>query len=219
MNLKRPVVAAIAVACWLSACGSSDGDRTTTSGGHAETTTKTDAGLRCTGSPASSARDRADDVTLLSATGPATDTRAPQLDLLAAAATKGGGAPLCFSIRTAAPLRNGTTVSFETIHRSGARYELEHYDVTIDARGRPTVSRPHGEPRYPVAAIVARHGDGLDVALLELPAPLGVSFGWKAETSDARPARDGLPSLTAERWVAFPSGRIVDASVYTDRHA
>lgn len=208
--------AAVTAALGLGGCGDEPGSgSTTTSGsGTVATTTKVDTAMRCTGRAVSGARDRASDVTSLNATGPATSVRAPHLDIRAASATRGGPAPLCFTLRVAAPLRNGTTVSFQTIGRRGPQYARDIYDVSIDAGGRPTVTRPHGEPRYPVAAVVARHGDSLDVALLQLPAPLGARFGWKAETSDARSQRDGLPSLTADRWVAFPSGRIVDASAY-----
>jgi hypothetical protein len=105
-------------------------------------------------------------------------------------------------------------VSFETIQRTGERYAIDRYEVAFGADGTPRVTRPHGEPRYPVAATVGRRGGRLDVALLELPGPLAARFGWRVEVSDARPALDALPPPAADRWVAHPSGVVVDGAAY-----
>jgi hypothetical protein len=167
--------------------------------------------------PVSAARDRAGDVLLLRVRGPAVGVRAPGLDLVAASARRAEEVPLCFSVRVAGVLEDDTTVSFETVQRAGDRYAIDRYEVAFDAAGTPRVTRPHGEPRYPVAATVNRRGGRLDVGLLDLPGPLAARFGWRTEVSDARPAVDALPSPAADRWVAFPSGRVVDGAAYRPR--
>lgn len=215
-----PVLAAIVMAgagLVAGGCGGGQGGDTVTTGAgvtDAPLTATLDPGFRCRGRPVSAARDRVGDVVLLRARGPAVGVRAPGLDLVAASARRTEEIPLCFSVRVAGVLDDGATVSFETIQRAGERYEINRYEVAFDAAGVPHVTRPHGEPRYPVPATVGRRGGRLDVGLLGLPGPLAARFGWRAEVSDARPAIDTLPPPASDRWVAFPSGRVVDGAAY-----
>lgn len=215
----RRTLALLAVAGVVLAaggCGGGDGGTTaTTEAARTEGESATlDPGFRCEGRPVSAAADRAGDVVALRARGPAVPVPAPGLDIVAAKARRTGGAPLCVTVRVAGGLDDDATVSFETIQRTGDGYEISRYEVDFDAAGRPQVTRPRGEPRYPVAAVVARNGGRMDVGVLEPPRPLPARFGWRAETSDARPAVDGLPGRGADLWVAHPSGRVVDGAAY-----
>lgn len=172
--LLRPL-GALAGAVILAGCGGGDGT--------AEGTTD-DVALVCPAGGGSVRDDPGGDVRVISIRGPEQPARLPSADLVSAAIRRGEGGVVCVTFRTAEPVRLGSGFALSTRQAAGApgSFDEERYEIQLTPDGEVNVSRPHGEPRYPVRAEVVRDGVFLKVAMETLLRP-DESFGWRAESS------------------------------------
>lgn len=173
LGRRTAALGALAPLLALGGCG---GDATVSTTGPS-TSTGTRPQLRCSSGAARMERDGQGDVTRMSSRGPETKVRLPAADLLAVTVRHGDDGVICVSYRLASPVRLGSEFAFET--RSGA--DRQRYEIQLTPDGRVHASRPHGEPRYPVRARVARRGDVLEVAMQTLLRS-GQAFAWRVET-------------------------------------
>ena len=113
--------------------------------------------------------------------------RMASADLVAVVVRRGGDGVVCVSFRLAGPVRVGSEFAFETRRQptggaaSVSGVDQQRYEVQLTPDGKVHVSRPHGEPRYPVRARVVRHGDTLEVAMQTLLRS-GEAFAWRVQS-------------------------------------
>ena len=102
-------------------------------------------------------------------------------DLVEVTLRRGVDGVLCLTIRTAGVVRPGSTLALATRQATGAgRVDEQRYEIQLSTTGEVNISRPHGEPRYPVRAVVRRLGSELRVAMQTL-LRAGEGFGWRLE--------------------------------------
>ncbi len=110
----------------------------------------------------------------------------PSADLVTVVVRRGDDGVVCVSYRLDGHVRLGSTFALEIRRRppGGAvgTGDQQRYEIQLTPDGRVHVSRPHGEPRYPVRARVVHHNELLDVAMQTLLRP-GQAFEWRAELS------------------------------------
>ena len=132
-------------------------------------------------------RDARGDVRLMEVGGGTRTVRVPSGDLVAVVVRRGGDGVVCVSYRLAGPVRLGSEFAVETrlqptVGAGAVRgVDRQRYEVQLTPDGKLRVSRPHGEPRYPVRARVARRGDALEVVMQTLLRS-GEAFGWRVES-------------------------------------
>ena len=84
--------------------------------------------------------------------------------------------------------------------------DQHRYEVQLTPDGKVHVSRPHGEPRYPVRARVVRHGDTLEVAMQTMLRS-GEAFAWRVRSRylSRFPLGDAYVDAFPDRsaWVPF----------------
>ena len=142
--------------------------------------------LRCGGGGGRVERDTPGDVSVVPVRGPRRMVRMPSADLVAVGVRRGDDGVVCVSYRLAGPVRLGSEFAFETrlqpIGAGAVRgVDRQRSEVQLSPDGKVHVSRPHGEPRYPVRARVARRGDALEVVMQTLLRS-GEAFGWRVES-------------------------------------
>ena len=138
----------------------------------------------------------------------------PSADLIAVVVRRGDDGVVCVSYRLDGRVRLGSEFALDIRQRSAggavrAGADQQRYEIQLTPDGSVHVSRPHGEPRYPVRASVVRHDKSLDVAMQTLLRS-GEAFEWRAEIKylprfplgDAHV--DGLPDGSV--WVRFGAG-------------
>lgn len=221
MSIRHAAAGAAAFAAFaLCGCGDGGDDETTTST-TAGDQTRVEPGFRCDRGEAATAADAPGDATPLGEPTSSRTVNAPGVDFLSVELRRTGDASLCVSFRTAGPIADGGTFALETIQPApgapGAPYEINRYEVGLDAAGRPIVSRPAGEPRYPVPSVVGREADSVDADLLELASPLGDSFGWRAASNDGSAAEDAVPSANRDQWQLFGSNQVVGTTYFASQ--
>ncbi len=164
--------------------------------------------LVCRGVPGSARPDPAGDVLVASSQGPQRSARSPSADLVAVGVRRGGDGVVCLTFRTAGTVRGGSTFALGTRQAEGAGgFEEQRYEIQLAPGGVVNVSRPFGEPRYPVRADVVRRGARLRVAMETLLRP-DEDFGWRVDLSYLPDFplgdvyTDALPNRG--RWSRFP---------------
>jgi hypothetical protein len=195
-TFPRPLGVLLA-AIVLGGCGGGEGTTAT------EDATTRVPDLACPHGAAAVRTDPGGDVVVVSLRGPERPTRSPSADLVSAAVRRGPDGVLCGAFRTAGPIRRGSTFAITTRQAIGAAgaFDEQRYEVQLTPDGEVDVSRPHGEPRYPVRASVERRGDVLRVAMETLLRD-DHGFDWRAESSY-------LPD--------FPLGDMYDDAIPDDR--
>lgn len=177
----EPVAVAVTLSLVaITGCGGTGGGGTT--GTTMATTGPAHPALRC--APGGTVRaDVASDVRVISLRGPERPARSPSADLLSVAVRRGDHGVVCVTFRTAGPVRLGSSFSFSTRQKDGAgqSFDEQRYEVQLTPDGKVNVSRPHGEPRYPVRARVVRRGATLEVAMETLLRR--EDFGWRSDVS------------------------------------
>ncbi len=134
----------------------------------------------------------------------------PSADLISVAVRRGEGGIVCVAFRTAGPIRHGSGFALTTRQAGGtsASFDEQRYEIQLNPDGSVDVSRPHGEPRYPVRAEVERDGPLLRVEMETLLRP-DEGFGWRAESSYLPDFPlgdvyvDAMPN--GEGWSQFPA--------------
>ena len=148
-----------------------------------DTSPRGDSTLRCSSRDLVAAGDAAGDVSAVPLTGAPHRARMPSADLVSVSLSRGRHGVVCVSYRLAGPIRLGSTFALATRQRApAAQGSQERYEAELTPDGRVFVSRPHGEPRYPVRARVAHHGDTLELAMQTLLRS-GEQFDWRADVS------------------------------------
>lgn len=196
--MRGPVAAAgVAAAIALTACGDDGPGSTTHTAGRDGT-----VALRCPATPAADATDARGDPAVQGSLPPES-VRSPAGDIASARLRRGDGGVLCLTLRLAATVRAGTTVALTTAQRAvrapaGSPAEQQRYEIALPHDGGPArLSRPHGEPRYPVRGTASARGPVLEAVfetLLDAQRP----FAWQVEavhsTDPVEPASvDRLP--------------------------
>lgn len=164
----------------LVGCGGG-GSGTTTNGG---TTVTGHPALACPSGKELTRSDPGGDVRVVSSQRPDRPGRSPSADLLSAAVRRGQGGIVCVTFRTAGPIRLGSSFAISTRQAAAVAgsFDEERYEIQLTPDGEVNVSRPHGEPRYPVRADVERRGDVLSVAMETLLRP-DRGLGWRVDSS------------------------------------
>lgn len=206
-----PLVAlALSAVAWPLALAGCGGGGTTSATASSTTTPRAQPPLRCAPGPAAAQRDARADVTLAPGSGPSRRARMPSADLVAVTVRRGDDGVVCASFRLAGATRPGSTFTLATRQPPAGRGDEQRYELQLAPGGTVHVSRPHGEPRYPVRARVALRGSTLSVAMQTLLRP-GEPFGWRAEVSFlprfplGDTYADALPG--SDSWARFPPAR------------
>ncbi len=204
--LSRRLLGVLAGTTILVGCGGDDRGTTSTEG----TTDTARPALACPPGAESAGADPADDVRSLSSQAPEQPARSPSADLVSAAIRRGEDGVVCVTFRTAGAVRLGSTFALSTRQATGTEgsFDEQRYEVQLTPDGEVNVSRPHGEPRYPVRANVTRRGTLLRVAMETLLRP-DEGFGWRAESSYLPDFPLGVMYSDAmpndDRWLRFPA--------------
>lgn len=206
--MSRRLLGVLAGATILIGCGGGDHGTTATEG----TTVTEHPALACPSGAEPARADPGDDVTVVSSQAPEQPARSPSADLVSAAIRRGEGGVVCVTFRTAGPVRLGSSFAVSTRQAAGAEksFDEQRYEVQLTPDGEVNVSRPLGEPRYPVRARVARRGTVLRAVMETLLRP-DQGFGWRAESSYlpdfplGEIYSDAIPN--DGRWLRFPASR------------
>lgn len=204
--MSRRLLSALAGTAILVGCGGGGNGTTSTE----DTTVTGHPPLACKSGKERTRSDAGADVRVVPIRGPERPARSPSADLLSAAISRGQGGIVCVTLQTAGPIRLGSSFAIST-RQAGDSPEVfseERYEIQLTPDGKVNVSRPHGEPRYPVRAKVGRHGDVLSVVMETLLRP-DLGFGWRAESSYLPDFPlgdtyiDAIPSTGG--WLQFPA--------------
>ena len=105
-------------------------------------------------------------------------------DLVSVAIRRGENGIVCVAFRTAGPIRLGSGFALITRQAgdTSGSFDEQRYEIQLNPDGSIDVSRPHGEPRYPVRAEVERDRSLLR-ADMETLLRADQGFEWRAEAS------------------------------------
>lgn len=170
----------------------------------------TEAGALVCSAGGSARGDSIGDVRVISSRGPERRAQMPSADITSVTIRRGEGGVICVTFRTSGPIRLGSGFALTTRQANGtaASFDEQRYDVQLDPDGSQDVSRPHGEPRYPVRAEVERDGPALRVDM-ETLLRSDEGFRWRAESSYMPDFPlgdvyvDAMPN--GEGWSRFPA--------------
>lgn len=126
--------------------------------------------------------DPGGDVKVISSRGPERPARMPSADVVSVAIRRGEDGIICVAFRTAGPIRPGSGFALTTRQAdgTGGSSDEQRYEIQLNPDGSMDISRPRGEPRYPVRAEVERDRSLLR-ADMETLLRADQGFEWRAE--------------------------------------